>query len=71
MVVFLANRANLQDKRLHDRIQNRLNGTFNKFVKKHPVRRILPHLEAEQDNVLMACVSPFRELRGVASNSSP
>ncbi|MDL0134063.1 hypothetical protein [Halobacterium salinarum] len=29
MVVFLANRANLQDRRLHDRIQNRLNGTFN------------------------------------------
>jgi hypothetical protein len=28
MVVFLANRANLQSKRLHDRIQNRLNGEF-------------------------------------------
>jgi hypothetical protein len=28
MVVFLANRANLQSKRLHDRIQNRLSGTF-------------------------------------------
>jgi hypothetical protein len=28
MVVFLANRANLQSKRLHDRIQNRLTGTF-------------------------------------------
>ena len=28
MVVFLANRANLQSKRLHDRIQNRLGGTF-------------------------------------------
>ncbi len=28
MVVFLANRANLQNKRLHDRIQNRLSGTF-------------------------------------------
>ena len=28
MVVFLANRAILQRKRLHDRIQNRLNGTF-------------------------------------------
>jgi len=28
MVVFLANRANLQSKRLHDRIQNRLDGTF-------------------------------------------
>ena len=28
MVVFLANRANLQNKRLHDCIQNRLNGTF-------------------------------------------
>ena len=29
MVVFLANRANLQSKRLHDRIQNRLNGEFD------------------------------------------
>jgi hypothetical protein len=28
MVVLLANRANLQDKRLHDRIQNRLSGEF-------------------------------------------
>jgi len=28
MVVFLANRANLQSKRLHDRIQNRLSGAF-------------------------------------------
>lgn len=29
MVVFLANRTNLQEKRLHDRIQNRLKGEFN------------------------------------------
>ncbi|RQG95740.1 hypothetical protein [Natrarchaeobius oligotrophus] len=29
MVVFLANRANLQRKRLHDRIQNRLGGEFD------------------------------------------
>ena len=29
MVVFLANRANLQSKRLHDRIQNRLSAQFN------------------------------------------
>jgi hypothetical protein len=29
MVVFLANRANLQQKRLHDRIQNRLSGEFD------------------------------------------
>lgn len=28
MVVFLANRANLQSKRLHDRIQNRLGSAF-------------------------------------------
>ena len=28
MVVFLANRANLQRKRLHDRIQSRLSGEF-------------------------------------------
>ncbi|WP_254839705.1 hypothetical protein [Natronomonas marina] len=28
MVVFLANRANLQRKRLHDRIRTRLGGTF-------------------------------------------
>jgi hypothetical protein len=28
MVVFLADRANLQSKRLHDRIQNRLSGAF-------------------------------------------
>jgi hypothetical protein len=28
MVIFLANRANLQSKRLHDRIQNRLSGEF-------------------------------------------
>jgi hypothetical protein len=29
MVVFLANRANLQSKRLHDRIRNRLDGVFD------------------------------------------
>ena len=29
MVVFLANRVNLQSKRLHDRIQNRLSGAFD------------------------------------------
>jgi hypothetical protein len=29
MVVFLANRVNLQSKRLHDRIQNRLTGEFD------------------------------------------
>jgi len=29
MVVFLANRANLQSKRLHDRIQNRLSSAFD------------------------------------------
>ncbi|ADJ13937.1 hypothetical protein [Halalkalicoccus jeotgali] len=29
MVVFLANRASLQSKRLHDRIRNRLSGEFN------------------------------------------
>jgi len=29
MVVFLANRANLQSKRLHDRIQNRLRGELD------------------------------------------
>lgn len=29
MVVFLANRANLQSKRLHDRIQNRLSGALD------------------------------------------
>ncbi|WP_345782548.1 hypothetical protein [Halostagnicola sp. A-GB9-2] len=29
MVVFLANRANLQSKRLHDRIQNRLSAEFD------------------------------------------
>ncbi|RJT07574.1 hypothetical protein D3261_02985 [Halococcus sp. IIIV-5B] len=28
MVIFLANRTNLQSKRLHDRIQNRLSGAF-------------------------------------------
>ena len=28
MIVFLANRANVQNKRLHDRIQNRLSGEF-------------------------------------------
>ncbi|GAA0280407.1 hypothetical protein [Halobacterium noricense] len=29
MVVFLANRVNLQSKRLHDRIRNRLSGAFD------------------------------------------
>jgi hypothetical protein len=29
MVVFLANRANLQSKRLHDRIRNRLDGVLD------------------------------------------
>jgi hypothetical protein len=29
MIVFLANRANLQSKRLHDRIRNRLGGVFD------------------------------------------
>ena len=39
MVVFLANRANLQSKRLHDRIQNRLSGTFENVRR----RRAEPH----------------------------
>jgi len=39
MGVFLANRANLQRKRLHDRIQNRLSGAF-KNVRR---RRADPH----------------------------
>jgi hypothetical protein len=35
MVVFLANRANLQSKRLHDRIQNRLTGEFDTTRQRH------------------------------------
>ena len=34
----------------------------NKSVEKHPVRRVLPYLETEQDDVLVKCVPPFREL---------
>jgi hypothetical protein len=44
---------------------------LDKLVEKCPVRRILPNLETEEDNVLMKPVPPFRELRGVTSNSSP
>jgi len=44
---------------------------LDKFVQKRPVRRILPNLETEQDDVLMKCVPPFRELRRVTSDSSP
>jgi hypothetical protein len=36
---------------------------LNKFVKERPVRRILPNLETEEDDVLMKCVPPFREFR--------
>lgn len=43
---------------------------LDKLVKKHPVRRILPYLETEQDDVLVERVPPFRELRRVAGNSS-
>jgi hypothetical protein len=43
---------------------------LDEFVKKHPVRRILPNLETEEDDVLMKCVPPFREFRGVTSDSS-
>jgi len=39
MVVFLANRANLQNKRLHDRIQNRLSGTFEN-VRRRRLNRV-------------------------------
>ena len=35
---------------------------LDKFVKKRPVRRILPYLETEQDNVLVEFVPPFRKL---------
>lgn len=34
MVVFLANRANLQSKRLHDRIQNRLTPEFDDLYRR-------------------------------------
>jgi len=37
-------------------------GHLDEFVKKRLASRILPHLEAEQDKMLMACVPPFREL---------
>ncbi|MFT4922493.1 MAG: hypothetical protein ACI8XM_001708 [Haloarculaceae archaeon] len=39
MVVFLANRANLQSKRLHDRIQNRLSGEFENVHRRRAERR--------------------------------
>lgn len=45
-------------------------GHLDEFVEKRSVRRILPHLEAQQDDVLVECVPAFRELRGVASDSS-
>ena len=35
MVVFLANRANLQHRRLHDRIRNRLRGPFDDVRRRH------------------------------------
>lgn len=34
MVVFLANRSNLQEKRLHDRIKNRLAGEFDAVTRR-------------------------------------
>jgi hypothetical protein len=36
---------------------------LDKFVEERPVRRILPNLETEEDDVLMRCVPPFREFR--------
>ena len=39
MVVFLANRANLQSKRLHDRIQNRLGGEFESVRRRRAAPR--------------------------------
>ena len=44
---------------------------LNQLVKQGSVRRILPHLETEKDDVLVECVLSFRELRRVASDSSP
>ena len=35
MVVFLANRTNLQSKRLHDRIRNRLSSEFENVRRRH------------------------------------
>jgi len=52
MAVFLANRANLQSKRLHDRIQNRLNGELGTVQR----RRAEPR-EAGQYRVV-ASVNP-------------
>jgi len=39
MVVFLANRANLQSKRLHDRIRHRLSGEFDNVRRRRAVPR--------------------------------
>jgi hypothetical protein len=39
MVVFLANRANLQSKRLHDRIQNRLSSEFDNVRRRRATPR--------------------------------
>ena len=38
-MVFLANRANLQSKRLHDRIQNRLSGEFENVCQRRAQAR--------------------------------
>jgi hypothetical protein len=36
-------------------------GYLDEFVEKRSVRRILPNLETQQNDVLMKCVPPFRE----------
>ena len=45
-------------------------GHLDEFVEKRSVRRILPNLETQQNDVLVECIPAFRELRGVPSDSS-
>jgi hypothetical protein len=45
-------------------------GYLDEFVEKRSVRRILPNLETQQNDVLVECVPAFRELRGVPSDGS-
>jgi len=45
-------------------------GHFDEFVEESPIGRVLPNFETQENDVLVKCVSSFRELRRVASDSS-
>jgi len=64
----LTQRRREREFRQIDRAPNA--GHLDRLVEKRPVRRILLHLETEQDNMLRECIAVFREFRGVSRDCS-